>query len=122
MVWCCMHASFTDKSLHMCSTLSCHKLFYMDAFTVRVLQAFTVRVLQAFNVRVLQSSVSMRISKMLALSCGRDVFLLAKPAIHISDFFVRTPLEFTDAGELQSAWCASGPSHSLSSLCRSRAR
>ncbi|KAK9846491.1 hypothetical protein WJX81_005231 [Elliptochloris bilobata] len=34
----------------------------------------------------------------------RDVFLLAKPAIHISDFFVRTPLEFSEAGALQSAW------------------
>lgn len=58
---------------------------------------------------------------MLAPSRGRDVYLLAKPAIHISDFFVRTPLEFTDAGELQSAWCAIGRSPSLRSLCRCRA-
>ena len=37
---------------------------------------------------------------------GRDVFLLAKPAIHISDFFVRTPLTFSSAGALESAGCA----------------
>ncbi|CAL8464023.1 g3558 [Coccomyxa elongata] len=33
----------------------------------------------------------------------RDVFLLSKPATHISDFLVRTPLTFDEHGDLQSA-------------------
>ena len=33
----------------------------------------------------------------------RDVFLLSKPATHISDFVVRTPLTFDREGELQAA-------------------
>jgi beta-galactosidase/beta-glucuronidase len=39
-------------------------------------------------------------------SLHRDVFLLSKPATHISDFVVRTPLTFNDQDELQAARCA----------------
>ena len=33
----------------------------------------------------------------------RDVFLLCKPATHISDYCVKTPLTFSEDGELKEA-------------------
>lgn len=35
--------------------------------------------------------------------CCRDVFLLSKPVTHISDFLIKTPLEFNEHGKLEKA-------------------
>ena len=72
-----------------------------------------------WDLQVTYATMSTIVTARLTAHCGchlrahlqrRDVFLLCKPATHISDYWVKSPLTFSEDGELKEAKYV--PSHS----------